>query len=1482
MAKNLDYCFYIGLLLIFISSSLSAQKPLGKATGYQANPAYKYMMYDNTINFYTVCDSAEAYFKRIDTSVKGSGYKQFLRWKEENEIKYAPSGNRMIDHYLPHKEYTRILNEQSQSGQWQYLQTGGWQSLGPDTIGVITGHYAAGLGRVEFVVVNPANPQQIYMGSRSGGLWRTSNGGANWMQNTDYLPASGVNAIAASPAHFDSVLINVRMAGNGYSFGIYRSTNGGSTFTQTAFNPTNLGFGGLGSDFRVNVIKYHPTVPNLVFVGTNKGIFRSADNLATWVRTNNSWEVRDIEFHPTNPNIVYLYENYYWGSNKNRIHKSTNQGVTFTALTDLPGNDDAQINISVTPICPECIYATSDNGIWKSTNAGSSFTTIVSPAPADVSLWYGVPNDLDTSKMVAGYVDLFRSTNGGASFVQATWWSLGSSQHGGTNNQTAYNNSSVYVHADCNYLTCVNGVYYACTDGFLCKSSDNGATWQKISLTTGIRENYNLGVSQSNNAQTICGSQDNGTSIYTNNGWIEYTGADGMEGIIHPLNPNWLIGSWQNGSRRRSYDGGLTNNGCTPPGQEGNWIAPMFYDPNNHHTIYSLGTMVHKSSDFGNTWENLGTPASFGGGTIQFATIAENNSQIIVATRQDKIELSTNGGATFTSIKNNLPSFDISDVVFDPNNDATILVTYANYQNNGQKVFISHNSGANWQNITANLGNMPIRCAIIDHTPDANIYLGAENGLYKKAMNSANWELYNPNLPNVTIRELDIQHGTNTLRAATWGRGLWQYPLAGRHQHPQITQTTITSGVDYNQPRTTIDQFVTATIQYSGTLSGVYVKWSANAPTFTNTIPMTQTSGNMWQTTQPFPHFPANTNMYFKVYAIGENADTTQTYKFMYTVRPHEYCPASGESDNGNLYISNFTCAGISNSGTLNNAYTYYPNTVFTLYKDSTYTATANFNTGWSSNDFIVWIDYNNDLEFSPNERVILDINTGSVGSGSFTVPATASEQAPLRMRVRLGYWGNYSTACGTTLGEVEDYPVVIRSAPTIQFQGNNAFCMGDMVNFTYSGTAADSIRWTLSSGGSSNNYFFSGFTLSVGSLPAATYSVSITAYKYGLPFHKNYPAYFVIHALPTANAGSDQAVCAGTGVTLNGTGSGSLVWSGGVQNNVPFVPDNTTDYQLTVTDANNCIQTDWVNISVLPLPDVGITPAVATISCSAPTVLLSATGTTGNYLWSNGSAGSALTAAEATTYTLTVTDAGGCSAMATAVVQTTPTIGLQCKAILGGAYNSAQDIMHNTLRQQNLLPAAPPYNQAPWYLPCANSQTVSLPPDAVDYVAIEVRHANQPTEQVAVLCGLLHQDGSISGVNTGDCARGVIETPTLQPGDWYYFIIRHRNHKAIATALPIQYTANAIIDFRLEVTIAGGANQLMPLSNSSWGAMIPADINADGIHDLADFNLFFTQLPLPIGYHAADANLDGEVNISDFNLYQLYRTHIGVSAIRY
>ena len=991
------------ILFLFSFNFLSAQQ-------------WKQMINDPSINVYEVVAEAESYFQNINKNAKGSGWKKYQRWLYENEPKFYPSGDRSnVDPYFVSKELKNFLKNNSK--QEKSLFDNGWEELGPYYIEQVTGHYAVGLGRVESFYSDPNDSNRIYLGSRSGGFWRTVDGGDSWTNTTDFLYAAGVNTIAVSPNNPNHVLINVRNSNNGVTHGIYQSTDGGETWNITNFNPDNLGWGGLGTYNSIYKISYHPTIDNLVFIGTSEGLFRSTDNLNTWVNsaTGNSWEwnynFTQIDFHSTNENIIYT-ASYEVDS---KIYISNDAGLTFSGSNTISGNS-SNIKLSVSAACTDCIYVGSSDGIWKSTDNGQNFTLISNPGISNYGAF--AVSDVDTNYMLFGDIDTHRSTDGGATFNQATYWSTGNAN---------YNTTGTYVHADIRGARSENGVFWVNTDGFLCKSLDNGVSWE-IYEGQSIRENYCLGLSQSNHERTISGSQDNGTSIKTENSWIEFYGADGMEGIIHPLNDDWMIGSFQFGGKRRTKDGGLTQGGINPSGFDGDWIAPVLYDPNNQMKIFAMDDMVYSSDDFGSTWTELGAP-NFSG-NVSNAAIAENNSNILAVSNYQAIEKSIDGGYTYTDIKGSLPNQFITDIAFDPNDDNVIVVTYGNYNYDNNKVFITIDQGASWQNITYNLGNIPVRSVVIDHTDASTIYLGTEIGVYKKSMLENSWTLYNQDLPNMSVLELEIMYGSNTLRAATWGRGLWEFTLDGRQSFPSILTTRITNQPTDTQPKVDIDQFVTSTISYDGEIANAYIQWSTDISSVVNTTTMINTSDITWVTDSPIPNQTEGTKVYFKVFAEGDNNDITETYRYMYEVKANVLCTPSMDCS----YNDGFQLVQV---GDINNpsgceGYGDFMDLSTDLEQGSNNQMTVT--TGYGDQYVKVWIDYNDDLDFTSDEVVIDNyvIAPGqAAGSYTETIDFVIPENATLGehiLRAKANWSGDVpADACAeTTYGETEDYMVNI------------------------------------------------------------------------------------------------------------------------------------------------------------------------------------------------------------------------------------------------------------------------------------------------------------------------------------------------------------------------------------------------------------------------------------------------------------------------
>jgi len=971
------------------------------------------MIKDPSVNVYEIVAEAESYFQNINKEAKGSGWKSYNRWLYENEPKFYPSGDRSnVDPFFVSKQYLKnnIFHQRS-------LFNDGWEELGPYYIEQVTGHYAVGLGRVESFYSDPNDPNRIYLGSRSGGFWKTTDGGNTWTNSTDFLFAAGVNTMAVSPNNSNHILINVRNSYNGVTHGIYESNDGGDTWVVTNFNPENLSWGGLGTYNSIYKIRFHPTIDNLVLVGTSEGLYRSTDNLNTWTNcaTGNVWEYdydfAEIHFHPTDENIVYA--SAY--NEDSKIYISEDGGLTYSKSNTIAGNS-SNIKLSVSSACSNCVFVGTSDGIWKSEDNGQNFSLVSNPGISNYGAF--AVSDIDTNYMLFGDIDTHMSSDGGVTFNQATFWSTGNAN---------YNNTGTYVHADIRGSRSENGVFWVNTDGFLCRSFDNGVTWE-IYEGQSIRENYCLGVSQSNYERTISGSQDNGTSIKTENSWIEFYGADGMEGIIHPLNDDWMIGSFQFGGKRRTKDGGFSQDGINPSGLDGDWVAPLLYDPNNQMKIYTMDDIVYSSEDFGSTWAELGSP-SFSG-NISNAAIAENNSNILVVSNYNGVEKSIDGGYTYIDIKGNLPNAYVTDIAFDPNDDDVIVITYGTYSYDNNKVFISYDQGASWQNITYNLGNMPVRSVVIDHTDNSTIYLGTEIGVYKKAMSENIWLSYSENLPNMTVMELEIIYGSNTLRAATWGRGLWEYSIDGREDFPAILTTEISNQPTDTQPKVNIDQYVTSTITYDGEISNAYVEWSTDLSSEINIISMTNSSGNIWVSDTHIPNQEEGTKVYFKVFAEGQNNDISQTYRYMYEVKANVLCTPSMNCD----YNDGFQLVQI---GDINNpsgceGYGDFMNLITDLEQGSNNQLTVT--TGYGDQYIKVWIDFNDDLDFSSDEVVVDNyIIAPGQGGGSYTetITLTIPENANLGqhiLRAKANWSGDVpADACiETTYGETEDYMVNI------------------------------------------------------------------------------------------------------------------------------------------------------------------------------------------------------------------------------------------------------------------------------------------------------------------------------------------------------------------------------------------------------------------------------------------------------------------------
>jgi photosystem II stability/assembly factor-like uncharacterized protein len=272
------------------------------------------------------------------------------------------------------------------------------------------------------------------------------------------------------------------------------------------------------------------------------------------------------------------------------------------------------------------------------------------------------------------------------------------------------------------------------------------------------------------------GAQDNGSDKITGlNTAVRVNGADGEDCLVDYSDDNIVFVSSQGGNFYRSSDAGNSFSGISI-GSGGDWTTPIIMDANNHNIMYAGYSNVWKSANNGSTWSAL--PGTFDGTSIYSLEISSSNSQYIYAATFGHIYQTTNGGTTWTDRTGTLPvaSAAISGIAINGSNPDNIWVTFSGFVN-GQKVYTSTDGGATWANISGTLPNIPANCVEYQNGSNDIVYAGTDLGVFYMDATMNDWTSYNTGLPNVVIDQLEINYPTSKIRAATYGRGIWESDL---------------------------------------------------------------------------------------------------------------------------------------------------------------------------------------------------------------------------------------------------------------------------------------------------------------------------------------------------------------------------------------------------------------------------------------------------------------------------------------------------------------------------------------------------------------------------------------------------------------------------------------------------------------------------------------------------------------------------------
>lgn len=725
---------------------------------------------------------------------------------------------------------------------------GDWTGIGPAPIGGV------GAGRVAALAVNRTNPLVIYAGAAQGGVWKTTNGGDSWTPLTDTQCSLATGAITIDP--LDSNIVYVGTGEQNYSgdsyygCGILKSTNGGTSWTTLGASifDTNTGGAHMG---RIAIIPgtAPATSSSVILAATDFGLYRSADAGATWTKiTVGSSHVVDVAVKPNNPLIVYA------SVLRDAIYQSNDGGLTFPTrlATGWPTSDIFRIQFTISQSAPETMYAAVGKnsnsqllGIFRSTDGGVTWVQAAGTgASCSAQCWYDIAISVDPTNPAIVYfsgLGVYRSVNSGETFTNIT--------------------STVHVdqHAFAFDPTAPTTIY-AGSDGGVYRSTTSGANWLSLNSNMAITQFYHgISFSPAGN-QVLGGTQDNGTATGTPgvSSWFAVLGGDGGFTAVNPLTgvafgeTQWdaNFGGPRKAGSVNGFMGPSLISGITMS-ESALFIPPIEMDMARPHTLYFGTRTLYRSRNNGDSWTAINlTPGRNAGNSVSAIAPAASDSLIVyVGTADGNVQVTTDGGVTWTSRITGLANRYVTDFAVHRSNPSIVYMTNSGFGTG--HVWKSTNAGVTWTNLSSNLPDMPING--IAFLPDGSLYIAADIGVYKSTNDGTSWAPFGNGFPNVAAFDVVYHALSSTLAAATHGRGVFTTTVVAPATAAALALKTVPfGGAGSGQPLTRqpvvavvgpagdvvagVANMVTATLASgTGTLGGTTTVAAVNGiATFTN------------------------------------------------------------------------------------------------------------------------------------------------------------------------------------------------------------------------------------------------------------------------------------------------------------------------------------------------------------------------------------------------------------------------------------------------------------------------------------------------------------------------------------------------------------------------------------------------------------------------------------------------------------------------
>ncbi len=688
-----------------------------------------------------------------------------------------------------------------------------WTWKGPGNIG----------GRIRTMLIHPTQTNRMWIGSVGGGIWYSSNSGASWSPVNDFMSNLAVSTLVMDPTN-----PNVMYAGTGEGFynadgirgaGIYASQDGGVTWNQLA-STANTNF------LYVQSLAVSPDGTTLLaatstdIFGTNY-IYRSTDHGTTWTAAlNATGRISHVEFNPNDSTKAIAS-----GYNHLTLY-SNNAGASWTSATTGPTggtgysngstSNGGRVEVRYAKSSPSIVYAAYDFGtasyLYKSTDGGVNYATVNTTGTwLTTQGWYANAlwvSPVDPNFIVAGGLDIYRSTNGGTSFTKiSNWQSAPTSAHAdhhGIFSDPGYNGSSNNLV----YFTNDGGIYKATNVSTVAQTSG----WTALNNQLGITQFYGAGMNTTTGT-IVAGAQDNGTLRYTTaagpQAWSTMFGGDGGVSAADQSNSAYFYGEYVYLEIHRSTNSGASSSyiytGISDAGgSAAEFIAPFVLDPNNQATLLAGGTSLWRTTDArASTVSWSAIKAADGTSHITAVAVAPGNSDLIwVGHLNGDVFKTINGTAaspTWTKMDDNataLPARRVTRITIDPTNNSRVYVTFGGYT--GNNVWQTTNGGTSWASATGTLPAAPVYGLAISPATPQTIYAGTDVGVFASDNGGTTWSTTNIGPTLASVQELFVS-GTN-LVTVTHGRGVFTAPLPVDTTPPVLTITPADSSPTNNSP----------------------------------------------------------------------------------------------------------------------------------------------------------------------------------------------------------------------------------------------------------------------------------------------------------------------------------------------------------------------------------------------------------------------------------------------------------------------------------------------------------------------------------------------------------------------------------------------------------------------------------------------------------------------------------------------------------